>query len=353
MRALKSKVDAISLQDRDHALLSGLFESRVMTTAHVTTLYFDNKPETAKKRLYKLKKAGLIKERSRRAFERSVLFLTFKGLALAQEHGILSQYPPSSLPALERRARVSDLTIRHELEVMDVKTAFHTAIRKLSAFSISEFSTWPLLNQFNVYRQYSGVEVPVKPDGFVGITEIAANGKKYEHAFFLELDRSNEIQDRLAAKAVSYLEYYKSGGFAVRNNGHRDDYKEFPFRVLMVFRTTERRNNTAERLLQNSPPILTMVWLATFDDVIADPLGAIWIRPADYRDALESTRFNTEYRRRAFEYRRQPEREALVEAKVCKMRLLDERPSPLQGNAGSENHRAKMPASKNAAKSSS
>jgi hypothetical protein len=54
---------------------------------------------------------------------------------------IYSPYPAFDLPVLDRRARVSDLTIRHELEVMDVKTAFHTAIKTTSSFTIAEFST--------------------------------------------------------------------------------------------------------------------------------------------------------------------------------------------------------------------
>jgi len=39
----------------------------------------------------------------------------------------------------------------------------------------------------------------------------------------------------------------------------------------MVFLTEERRNNMAERLLQNDPPALTMVWLTTFSEIKADP----------------------------------------------------------------------------------
>jgi len=49
----------ISLQKRDLALLRGLFESRVMTNDHATALYFEGKSEAAKKRLQKLKAAGL------------------------------------------------------------------------------------------------------------------------------------------------------------------------------------------------------------------------------------------------------------------------------------------------------
>lgn len=74
----QTKSDSLQLQDRDLALLRGLFECRVMTTDHATALYFDGKNEAAKKRLQKLKTAGLISERPRRAFEPSILFLTRK-----------------------------------------------------------------------------------------------------------------------------------------------------------------------------------------------------------------------------------------------------------------------------------
>src|ERR1039457_1028382 len=136
-----SKNDALQLQDRDLDLLRGLFECRVMTTDHATALYFDGKSEAAKKRLQKIKAAGLITERPRRAFDPSVLFLTRKGLMLLQEKGVLHKYPSFDLPALDRRARVSDLTIRHELEVMDVKAAFHAAIKSALHFAIVTFST--------------------------------------------------------------------------------------------------------------------------------------------------------------------------------------------------------------------
>jgi hypothetical protein len=164
------KIDALQLQNRDLALLRGLFECRVMTTDHAKALYFDNKYEAAVKRLQKLKAADLITERPRSAFDPSVLFLTRKGLMLLQEKGVLSKYPSFDLPALDRRARVSDLTIRHELAVMDVKAAFHAAIKTAPSLTIDGFSTWPLLNEFLAYRPGNdGVEKLVKPDGFIRI----------------------------------------------------------------------------------------------------------------------------------------------------------------------------------------
>ena len=324
MRALKKNSDSISLQERDLALLKSLFECRVMTTEHAKALYFDGKSEAAKKRLQKIKAAGFISERPRRAFEPSVLFLTRKGLVSLQNQGVLNDYPTFDLPVLDRRTRVSDLTIRHELEVMDVKTAFHAAIKSAANFSIAEFSTWPLLNEFKVYRSGKNrAEILVKPDGFIRIHETERDGSKFERTFFLEVDRSTEIQEVLIARAGCYFDYYKSGGFAVRNDAHRDDYKQFPFRVLIVFKTAERRNNTAERLLQENLPIFKQVCLSTLADVTRDPLGAIWINPADYREATKGTPFAPERKIPTRGYRHQPEREALVEAKVKKFRLLE------------------------------
>jgi hypothetical protein len=169
----------------------------------------------------------------------------------------------------------------------------------------------------------NGAEVPVKPDGFIRIHEPDATGGKIVRAFFLELDRSNEVQDTLVAKAGCYRDFYRRGGFAVRNGATRDDFEKFPFRVLMVFKNAERRNNTAERLLQNNPPILTMVWLTTFADVTADPFGPIWIRPSEYRDVTKGTPFNVERPNQNFACRRNAEREAFIESRVVKKKLLE------------------------------
>lgn len=319
-----SKIGArpLQLQDRDLALLSGLFESRVMTIAHATALYFEQKREYAKKRLQKIKAIGLISERPRHTFEPSIFFLTRKGLQLLQEQGILAKYPSFHLTALDRRARVSDLTVRHELAVMDVKAAFHSAIRKLPLFNIDVFSTWPLLNQFPAYHPTNGSEILVKPDGFIRFRE-GEEKTGHFHEFFLELDRSTEAQDMLVLRALCYFDHYKSGGFAVSNGGERENYKKFPFRVLMVFKTAERRNNTAERLLQGNLPILKQACLSTFEEVTTEPLGAIWFCPADYRDATNGTPFAPSPGHRTREYKRQTARDHFIERNVKKWPLLE------------------------------
>lgn len=321
MAALKT--DTLKLQDRDIAILRGLFECRIMTAKHTANLYFDGKSQAAKKRLQKLKAGGLIGERPRGAFVRSILFLTRAGLETLRAHGILSDYPSLPLSALDRRANVSDITIRHELEVVEVKAAFHRAIRGMLSFSVAEFSTWPLLHEFKASRSNDRSSlISVKPDGFVRIHETEATGAKYEHTFFLEVDRSNENQGTLIAKADCYRNYYRSGGFAARQGAKADDYQRFPFIVLMVFKSDERRNNTAERLLQSASPILRMAWLATIADVIKNPFAAIWVRPIDYREAVAGTPFDIKSTATSWGYRSQPKRETHVHTKVKKVSLL-------------------------------
>ena len=92
----------------------------------------------------------------------------------------------------------------------------------------------------------------------------------------------------------------------------------------MVFKNAERRNNTAERLLQNTPPIFSQVCLSTFEEVKRDPLGSIWIRPIDYREATRGTPFDPDQRRQTWGYARQSEREHFVAQKVSKFRILSD-----------------------------
>lgn len=273
----------IEIQERDLRFLRGLFESRILTTAHASTLYFEGKDEAAKKRIQKLKNAGIVAERPRRLYEPSILYLTKKAFRLLHENGILSLYPAIPLVALEKRAHVSSMTLAHELEVVSVKAAFARVLADHTACSLAEFSTWPLLSQFKAcqpppFRR----EVVVKPDGFLRIHERDAEGT-FEHSFFLEVDRSTETQQVLALRCGAYMDYYRSGGFAVRNGQPRSAYKDFPFWVLVVCKSAERRDNAARRLLEVSPPILTQVWLTTFKEASENPLGHIWVTPSDFQ----------------------------------------------------------------------
>jgi hypothetical protein len=318
---MKNEFESLQPQDRDIAVLLGLFETRVMTAEHITALFFNNKPEYPKKRLQKLKSAGLIGERRRRVNERAILFLTPRGLRVLQQEGSLSEIPVVPAASFARRANVSPQTLLHELEVMDVKSAFHIAVQKSKKVSLTEFSTWPRLYEFEVPQPgHGGRERLVKPDGFIRI----GVPDEFEETYFLEVDRSTEAQGRLVAQAMCYREYYSGGGFAFRNGATRDQFDKFPFRVLMVLQTSDRMNNTAERLLRVNPAIMTQVWLSTLKAVTNDPLGPIWIQPRDYRLAVHGTRFDVYRPGWAITFRPQPERNALVEARIPKFRLLSE-----------------------------
>jgi hypothetical protein len=90
----------------------------------------------------------------------------------------------------------------------------------------------------------------------------------------------------------------------------------------MVLKNPERRNNTAERLLQGTPPIRNQVWLTTFKEITGDPLGPVWVKPGDYSRITAGTAFDPAVRRNQWGYRRQPEREEFVEKNIPKHRLL-------------------------------
>ena len=108
------------LQPRDLQILRGLFESRLMTSRHIAGLFFESRTESAKKRIQKLKAARVIAEQARHVNEHSRLFLTQKGFQFLYNEGILSEYADISATAFQKRAQISPLTLRHELEVLDV-----------------------------------------------------------------------------------------------------------------------------------------------------------------------------------------------------------------------------------------
>lgn len=272
-------ITGIVLQPRDVALLRELYESRVMTLAHIATLCFDGKREMAKKRLQKLKAAGLIRERKRHASEPSALFLTRKSFTLLRDGGELASYPAAEPADFDRRSAVSDLTLRHELQVMDVKAAMVAAIRNVPGLSVAQFSTWPALYAFRACRS-DGQVVTLKPDGYIRIHETEADGSVFERAFFLELDRSTESQDRIVEKCLCYRDYLKSGGYALFCGGKREEAKAYPFRVLIVCKSEARRDNLAQRLSETQPPFTSMVMLTTFPKYEQTPLNQIWKVPS-------------------------------------------------------------------------
>jgi Replication-relaxation len=310
--------EGLDITARDVEILRGLFECRILTVEQIAALHFEDRQAAARKRIWKLKKADLVRERPRRAYEPAVLFLSRRALRLLIEQGHITDYPKLSVAAYEKRTRVSPLTLRHEIEVNDVKAAFAKAIRLTSGLQLPQFSTWPTLFQFWGYTR-RGQRVRVQPDGFLRIRQGVE-----QHSFFLEVDRSSESHWRIAEKIECYLDFYRRGGLALRNGRPKHDYKGFPFRVLVVFRNAERRNNAAERLIGQQPPILSIAVLATIDEVRMNPLGPIWIRPCDYRDVVIGIPYGAApLTSNAPIYRRSAERDEYIEKAVKRNALID------------------------------
>ena len=300
-----------------------------MTLAHAAALHFGGSVEAAKKRTQRLKAARYVGERPRaRTYDPSVLFLARRGFEALRRAGRLVEYPALGWQSMERRSHVSPFTLRHELDVLSTKAAVVSALQADVRYRVAEFSTWPRFFAFKTRQQTTdgyGHSVTMKPDAFVRIQPVDADGTPANVIFFfLELDRSTETQQNLRGRASGYLDYYRSGAFARRFGRAPEEFRQLPFRVLWVFRNAERRNNAAESFMRHHPPILTMAWLTTFDQLVKDPLGDIWIRPLDYQRVVRGTPFDPVVRPLRDFYRRQNTREQYVEAHVVKHSLFSD-----------------------------
>jgi hypothetical protein len=305
-------------QERDYRLLRRLFHCRLLTIKHAAALFFNGSAEAAGKRLQKLTAAKVIRRREGKFNEPNVYEFTAAAFDLLKEHKQLDRYAHLAwTDAMNRRARVGKSKLRHELAVMDIQAALQPAIEAQPGFQVVEFGTWPMLYQFEVERwpDTKKQTITVRPDGFLRIVERGAPSDQPDYYdAFLEVDKGSEEHERLTAKVGCYSRYYRGGGFAHHHGYSGAPYKKFPFRVLIVLDSAERRNNFCERLLYSHSPGATQVWLSTLPELLADPLGPVWIRPRDYAAAVADTPFNPAKRQPSRFYIPNPEREACVTA---------------------------------------
>ncbi len=319
------------LQPRDEAILRGLLDCRIMTIKHAAALHFDGRFEAAKKRLQKLQAAGFIAARPRRVQDPAIFSLTRKGYMSLKDEGMLDPLLELGWAKMQKRIQVSELMLRHELAVMDVKSALAPAIEKQVNLTLKEFTVNPERHAFRVnqavvdFKKLVGFRsTTVKPDGFIHLRQNQDMPKPLDHYFFLEVDRGTETLRRLVRKAKQYTQYYRNGGFAVKCGFSRKDFKFCPFRVLIVTQSAERRNNMAVKLLTVKTPLKNLIWLTTMNELQADPLGAIWIRPSDYEKAVNGSAFDVTSGKPSHIYRRHTPREIFIDSNVRKQRLFGE-----------------------------
>lgn len=268
---------------RDLAILRELFDSRILTAEQLAAIHFIGSREAAKKRLQTLKTVKLIQHRPRqRPYEPQLLFLTRRGFDLLRATGALTDFPSLTWEQMDKRVRVSPATVRHEMDVGDMKAAVHTAARSAN-LTVREFITWPRLISFRTQRQLAGGftrSMAVSPDGFIRLVQQRGD-ERLEHLLFLEVDRSTETLRRIVSRMAGYLAHYQSGNFSKWMGGQADQAAAYPFRVLWLFKSRQRLMHFAAACLAHRPAIRTMPWLAVQEEAITDPLGRVWVCPAD------------------------------------------------------------------------
>lgn len=274
------------VQPRDLAILRGFYECRTMTLRHVADLHFAGSYKAAQKRVAVLKRSGLLRElKPVSVGESAALVFRPKAYRLLVSHQALGDLPAVGWKTLEKRADISPVTLRHELDVVSVRTAFETSARQSESptLEVVRFTTWPRLVKFRSrrLRPKAGESslLTLHPDGYAEIATVSTDEPIRRWYFFLEVDRSTESLDRLVEKMQAYRDFYTRGGFAPRQGKDPAGFKQYPFRVLFTFRTTARLQNAATVFAEARPKLGGMPWLTTFDQAVTDPLGPIWRTP--------------------------------------------------------------------------
>lgn len=284
------RIQNLQLQERDLAVIKQVHDDRFLTAQQIGLLLFPSY-EMAKKRLQLLWNAGFLKrEYAPVNFGSSpaIYCLTAKGRELLLTQGILK---PEEMHWHKDRNRSEDEFKRHELAVNDIKVALTTATRNHIAVRLYHFGKGAAYYDRVANLKPAGHEkayIPIRPDGFIILEQ--NNGYHY---FFLEVDRGTMPLKRVRTKLKGYRSYYFDGGF-FQKYGQEGYHKEaYSFRVLITCPTEETRNNRLEQACKLGSN--AMCWFAVHQDVVNNPLGNIWVRGKEYKEAVQKLHPQTEY----------------------------------------------------------
>ena len=98
---------------------------------------------------------------------------------------------------------------------------------------------------------------------------------------------------------------------------------EYPFRTVFAVRNEERRNNLLEELGRpngGGTVIPDQFWCTAWDEILNDPLGAIYLHVGDYADATKGTMYDPA---RFVTNQRARDRDELIREREAKRRLLE------------------------------
>jgi len=345
------------LTARDLDIVEAVVAHQFLTVNELQPLFFSVETgyKAAARRLKALSDAGLLARHYTPTFDASpaVYCPTQKGVQLLLAHG---QLHPDEIDWRGKHNRITAASVRHELAANRLVVTLMLALaegqgywlevpcphraggkrltRRIDHARLAQALTvergshlWDRVRNPSQKGRRTPTYLPVRPDRLLLVNWEAGrvsgnNRESYTNAhhktFFLEVEIAPKQSERLRQRFRAYREYYRSGGF-LRRYGHGDDVRAYPFVVLVTAPTDERRNNLIELAIEEA--CLKMVWFATYDEVLADPLGAVWIRGEAY-DAAFRTLSETEYTQ-LYRTHRRVERDRFVNAHVQKHGLLE------------------------------
>jgi hypothetical protein len=164
----------------------------------------------------------------------------------------------------------SQRTLDHELEI----SIFHIALKRFCRE-----------RNLKLYWQQSDLKCTISPDAMFAITDINQPENKNTLYYFLEIERAKighyiDGEPSIIRKLGKYYEYYGT-------NKCEKEWLDFRhFRVIIVQRTGERRNNLLKQLSTQFNH--RTFWLATEADYKENIGGTIFKTPKDYESAAYS-----------------------------------------------------------------
>lgn len=330
------------LEPRDKKILRALYEARFLNLDHIAALFFASDAgapdaqrkayQNAQQRVYKLRRKGYCKASEQDPFGNPVrISLTRQGFDYLRVNGLLEGYSVYSWETVSDRINVAPTRIPHETAVLDVRCRLQReAIAR--GLEVVEFATWPKLFLFdlptraqpdgaNRDRSFDQEEnsqgCQVKADGFLRLHDSEGEEGRY----FLELDRATKVRKNLVGKILGHrlLQTSYNDLLAQRVGLTPHPGRKIAAPVLFVFQSSEDseqgsieiRNNAVERVAKETK-IQTLMYAATFHDVMRDPFGHIWLRPKEYRAALSGTQYDPALLPERFTPVRRPGRDALI-----------------------------------------
>ena len=250
----------------DLLIIQDLHQSRVATLIQIERLLSVEDRSQAAERVQLLIENGCIRKRTLLIGGAEVFCLSRKGYDLGVANGVIPEDGSVSAKKLWRRLEVSDLTLLHELQVVDARIAYERHARVSGTVQVARVVTHFPSGHFETDDGKR-----IFPDGWLSLS---VRGRDRPLSFCLEIDRGTEPLNRVLSKVQDYLRI-DSGDSANRD-----------FRVVFVVPSEERRDNVAWLLARELPKVPNFVLIAVMSDVERDALGAIYLTPGGVRKAM-------------------------------------------------------------------